>query len=163
LDLLDLQTLPETLIEVPQLVDPSGAKAQGLAHDLRGADDALARPAIKSRKGSAVLSGGQRLGQAGRLGAPSVAQGNIKNALNTVLLVVECRAGPDQCNLYHRNGHQVPKTPQSRRCHPWLENRHGRAPRPASYHRKQPRFRQRPTPLAAGHVAPAVREHVKDL
>src|SRR5271157_2771266 len=110
LDLLDLQTLPETLIEVPQLVDPSGAKAQGLAHDLRGADDALARPAIKSRKGSAALSGGQRLGQAGRLGASSVAQGDIKNALNTVLLVVECRAGPDQCHLYHRNGHQAPKT-----------------------------------------------------
>src|SRR5271157_4757646 len=141
-----LDPLAEKLGVAPlDLLDPSGAKAQGLAHDLRGADDALARPAIKSRKGSAVLSGGQRLGQACRLGASSLAQGDIKNALNPVLLVVECRAGPDQCHLYPRNGHQGPKTPQSRKHHPWLEYRHGRAPRPVSYHPKRPGFRQRPT------------------
>ena len=44
-------------------------------------------PCNKRAEGDAVLSGGQRLGQAGRLGEPSIAQGDIKNALNTVLLV----------------------------------------------------------------------------
>ena len=47
LDLLDLEPLPEPLVEVAQLVDPLGAQAQGPADGLGGADDALAGAAVQ--------------------------------------------------------------------------------------------------------------------
>ena len=47
LDLVDLQALPEPLVEVAQLVDPPGAEAQGLADGLGRPQGVLARSAVE--------------------------------------------------------------------------------------------------------------------
>ena len=66
LDLVDLEALPEPLVEVAEVVDPLGAQAEGLADGLGGADDALARPAIEGGEGDAVERGGEARRRAGR-------------------------------------------------------------------------------------------------
>ena len=47
LDLVDLEALPEPLIEVAELVDPLGTDAHDLADDLRGPDRVLAGAAVE--------------------------------------------------------------------------------------------------------------------
>src|SRR5262245_55520722 len=51
LDLVELEPLPEALIEVAEVIDPSRPQAEGLAEDLGGADDALAGPAVEGGQG----------------------------------------------------------------------------------------------------------------
>jgi hypothetical protein len=58
LDLVDLQALPEPLIEVAQLVDPLGPQADGAADGLGGADDALAGSTVQRGQ----LDAGEALG-----------------------------------------------------------------------------------------------------
>ena len=54
LDLVELEPLPEPLVEVAELVDPLGPQAEGLADGLGGADDALAGPAVEGGQLDAV-------------------------------------------------------------------------------------------------------------
>ena len=95
-DLVNLETLPEPLVEVSQLIDAFGPQAQGLAEDLGGPNHAFPRPAVKSGKCPVRVRPGEGFGQPVGLGLPTLAQRNVENALNAILLVIECRAGTDQ-------------------------------------------------------------------
>ena len=97
-DLVDLEPLPEALVEVAELVDPAGAEAQGPADGLGGPDGALARAAVEGGESTTPASCSARLGD---LGPAAVAQGDVEDALDPVLLVVDRRAGADQDDLGH--------------------------------------------------------------
>src|SRR5262249_50324634 len=43
LDLIDLEALPESLVEIAEVVNPPGSEVESLADSLRGADDAFSR------------------------------------------------------------------------------------------------------------------------
>ena len=101
LDLVDLEPLPEPLVEVAQLVDPPGAEAQGPADGLGGPEGVLARARSRGRPARRRRAAGQLLGQLGDLGPAAVAQGDVEDALDPVLLVVDRRAGADQDDLGH--------------------------------------------------------------
>src|SRR3954454_14842026 len=70
LDLVELEALPEPLVEVAEVVDPPGSEAEGLADGLGGADGALAGPAVEGGEGGGGGGGGgELLGELGDLGA----------------------------------------------------------------------------------------------
>ncbi len=101
LDLVDLQALPEPLVEVAELVDPPGAEAEGLADGLGGPEGVLARARSRGRRARCRRGRGELLGELGDLGPAPVAQGDVEDPLDAVLLVVDRGAGADQDDLGH--------------------------------------------------------------
>src|SRR5207253_552774 len=96
-DLVDLEPLPEPLVEVAEVVELLGSQAEDAADGLGGADDALTGAAVERRE----IEARQSRGEFGDLSATPVAQGDVENALDAVLLVVGRRAGADQNDLGH--------------------------------------------------------------
>ena len=101
LQLLDLQPLPEPLVEIAQLLDAAGPEAQRSADRLGGADGVLAGSAIQGGQFDTDQSLDELLGQPGDLGPAPLAERDVEDALNAILLVVDRRAGADQDDLGH--------------------------------------------------------------
>src|SRR6185312_7841828 len=101
LDLVELEALPEPLVEVAQIVDLLRAQAEGLSHRLGGSNDALARPAVECGELNARQRFSEPFGQLGDFRPASFAQRDIEYALEAILLVIGGRAGPDQDHLGH--------------------------------------------------------------
>ena len=93
--------MPEALVEVAELVDPLGAEPEGLADDLGGLDGALAGPAVERGQLDPGQGFGELLGELGHLGLAAVAERDVEDALDAVLLVVDGRAGSNQDHLGH--------------------------------------------------------------
>ena len=101
LDLLELEALPEPLVEVAQLVDPPGADAQCPADRLGRPVGVLGRAAIEGSQGDPARGRSQLLDELGDLGPAPIAQGDVENPLDAVLLIVDGGAGADQDDLGH--------------------------------------------------------------
>ncbi len=97
LEFIDLETLPQSLIEVAKIFDAFGSKAEHLADRLGGSEDTLAGSAIEGgHRGT-----GEALGQGNHFDAAPVGEWDVEDTLHAVLLVVDRRAGADQDHLGH--------------------------------------------------------------
>jgi hypothetical protein len=96
-DLLDLEALPEPLIKVAKFVDTSRPKPNCAADDFGRPEGALAWSAVERDE----FNLGNPLRKTGDFGAAAIAQGEVKDALDPVLLVVDGRARPDKDHLGH--------------------------------------------------------------
>ena len=93
LDLVDLEPLPESLVEVAEFVDSFGTDRQGLADDFRGSNHILARTTVQGRERRAVQALCQRLGHPCHFALAALAERDVEDSLHAILLVVNRRAG----------------------------------------------------------------------
>ncbi len=97
LQLIELKTLPQALVEVAEVVDPLGTKAEHPSDSLGRADHALGGAAVEGRKREV----GEALGEGSDFDATSIGERDIQDTLHAVLFVVNRRAGADQDHLGH--------------------------------------------------------------
>src|SRR5262245_44642816 len=74
LDLVDLEALPESLIEVAELIDPLGTHTDDLADDLRGPDGVLAGAAVQGGQGGFAQAVRELLGHSDHFAPPLLAE-----------------------------------------------------------------------------------------
>lgn len=96
-EFIDLETLPESLVQVAEFIEPFGPKPQGPADGFGGPEDALAWSAVKRDQ----IRSRQRFRERGNLGTPTLAEGDIEHPLDSILFVVDGGAGTDQEDLGH--------------------------------------------------------------
>jgi hypothetical protein len=107
LDFVELETLPEALVEVAEVVEALGAEAEVAADDFGGFEDAFAGAAVEGGE----ARGGEAGGEVEGLGASALGERDIKDSLHPVLLVIGRGAGPDQDDLEAHPNYDDPPVP----------------------------------------------------
>src|SRR5262245_4862682 len=101
LDLVELQALPEPLVEIAEVIDALGTQPEGPADGLCRADDALTGAAVERGQRGLRAGFGEPGGERGHLGTPALAERDVERSLDAVPLVVDRGAGANQHDLGH--------------------------------------------------------------
>ena len=101
LDLIDLQPLPEPLVEISKLIDAARPQSDHLADRLGGPGDTLAGSAVERGEFHPLEFLGERDDKPGHLGPSAFTERDVEDPLDALLLVIGRCTGPDQDDLGH--------------------------------------------------------------